>query len=302
METLPIVSAPRYTRTMLNLSDILLKAGLDPKSVMVMRHRPTERALRAALPWLAAEQPDVYNAYQQVQGETVEKSLANATHLVSLIGNAAGLGLFVGVFAVNGCAEMPTTTWQAMPSSKTLLALGDRGPMRESFKHLDLALTEHAADWRGRLVLRWPPPERSWWRWAARNEFMVEAIHAESQFVRSMPEWHDMVLTHAELRVLPASWRARLSQWRGVYIILDRATGKPYVGSAYGKENILARWDAYASTGHGGNADLKDRDASEFQFAILERVSPDMDPEDVIRREASWKARLGSREFGLNKN
>ena len=117
-----------------------------------------------------------------------------------------------------------------------------------------------------------------------------------------MPEWRDVILTHAELQTLPSSWAARMSQWRGVYVIIDRASGQQYVGSAYGKDNILARWRSYASTGHGGNVELKRRDASAFQFAILERVSPDMEADDVVRREASWKVRLGTREHGLNKN
>ena len=77
---------------------------------------------------------------------------------------------------------------------------------------------------------------------------------------------------------------------------------KSYVGSAYGDENILARWRGYASSGHGGNVELKGRDPSKFQFSVLERVSPDMQPDDVIRLESAWKTRLGTRDFGLNKN
>ena len=56
------------------LNDLLGKDGIDPKTVLVLRHRPTERQFRKVLPWLAAERPDTYNAYQQVQGPTVNLS------------------------------------------------------------------------------------------------------------------------------------------------------------------------------------------------------------------------------------
>ncbi|MBB4592831.1 hypothetical protein [Xanthomonas cannabis] len=48
---------------MIELNDLLEKAGILPGEVMVMRHRPTEAELRAALPWLASEQRELYNAY-----------------------------------------------------------------------------------------------------------------------------------------------------------------------------------------------------------------------------------------------
>ena len=66
--------------------------------------------------------------------------------------------------------------------------------------------------------------------------------------------------------------------------------------------NILGRWLDYAKTGHGGNKDLRRRNSDQFRFSILQRVSPDMDPADVIRFEGTWKDRLHTREFGMNCN
>jgi hypothetical protein len=101
---------------------------------------------------------------------------------------------------------------------------------------------------------------------------------------------------------LPTKWQAALGQWRGVYLIFDQSDGKAYVGSAYGKSNILGRWHSYAETGHGGNKRLRSRDPSNFLFSILQRTSPDMVADDVIRLEGTWKDRLHTREFGLNEN
>ena len=80
------------------------------------------------------------------------------------------------------------------------------------------------------------------------------------------------------------------------------SNSKGYVGSAYGQENLLNRWLNYAVTGHGGNKQLRSRSPENFRFSILQRVSPDMDPDQVIQLEASWKERLHTRTFGLNDN
>lgn len=67
--------------------------------------------------------------------------------------------------------------------------------------------------------------------------------------------------------------------------------------------NLLGRWRNYAASGHGGNRLLRQRDPANFRFSILQRVSPDMDPADIVRLEATWKARLHTRApAGLNDN
>jgi hypothetical protein len=94
-----------------------------------------------------------------------------------------------------------------------------------------------------------------------------------------------------------------LAEWRGVYLIFDEQDGRSYVGSAYGRDNLLGRWLTYARDGHGGNRELRERDPLGFRFTILERLAPDLPADEVIARENSWKARLHTRApFGLNAN
>jgi hypothetical protein len=38
----------------MNLNDLLLGKAIDPKQVLVLRHRPWEPRLHKVLPWLAA--------------------------------------------------------------------------------------------------------------------------------------------------------------------------------------------------------------------------------------------------------
>jgi hypothetical protein len=60
------------------LNDLLRAKGFDPSTVLVLRHRPHEPELRRVLPWLAAEQPEVFNAYQSTQTERAEQAMTLA--------------------------------------------------------------------------------------------------------------------------------------------------------------------------------------------------------------------------------
>ena len=79
-------------------NDLLGKEGIDPKTVLVLRHRPRERELRKVLPWLAAERPDTYNAYQQQQSPSVETAMVKADDVASFIGHEAGKALFIALY------------------------------------------------------------------------------------------------------------------------------------------------------------------------------------------------------------
>jgi hypothetical protein len=127
---------------------------------------------------------------------------------------------------------------------------------------------------------------------------------------------HDSInITLAELQVAVrqdrSDWRGALEHLKGVYVIHDRTTGKPYVGSAYGDTGIWSRWKQYAETLHGNNVDLRDlveregpeHIASNLNFALLEYWSMRTSDDFVLERETYWKDVLMSRgEFGHNRN
>lgn len=232
--------------------------------------------------------------------------MARARVIAACIGHQPGRALFVRLYAIMGFRPINREEFWAMPENRALREHGMTGWQpeegRETSLFFELEEMSALSLYCGRLDLGWPPPERAWYRWAGRNRFPVRAIHETSLLKADMPPWDELVLTFQELRLLPTAWSARLAEWRGIYLIMDESDGRCYVGSAYGTENLLSRWQAYARTGHGGNRDLKDRDPSRFRFSILQRVSPDLDAADVIRLENSWKNRLHTRELGLNAN
>lgn len=294
----------------MNLNDLLTGQGIDPKHVLVLRHRPNEPELNKILPWLAAEKPKVFNAYQQTQGESVERAMEamkGVGYIVSFLGREPAKALFVGLYSIGASKPLSREEFWRVPEYIELRAFGMRGFADERpaafVLWFDLTLTDFYAHWKGKLIVGWSPPERSWWRRAHRNEFPVLAVLEDSALDAAMPEWDELRLGWKELGFLPTRWRAALSQWRGIYFIFDSSDGKGYIGSAYGEDNLLGRWLNYAASGHGGNRLLRQRDPRTFEFTILQRVSPDMDANDVIKLEGTWKRRLHTyAPDGLNNN
>lgn len=105
-----------------------------------------------------------------------------------------------------------------------------------------------------------------------------------------------------------SDWQAALKSIYGIYLIVDKESGKQYVGSAYGKEGILQRWTKYVKTGHGDNKkmiDLLKEDPyryKSFQFSILQVLPSNLTNDEVIEVENKYKDKLLTRKFGLNDN
>lgn len=101
---------------------------------------------------------------------------------------------------------------------------------------------------------------------------------------------------------MSCEWHSCPSRGARVYLIYDVNRRAGYVGSAYGAENIHGRWRDYARNGHGGNRELRNSRPEDLRFSILQRTSPDLEPDAIVALEASWKERLHTRESGLNRN
>lgn len=102
------------------------------------------------------------------------------------------------------------------------------------------------------------------------------------------------------------TWKTALQNQKGVYLITDTYNGKMYVGSAYGDDMILNRWESYVKTGHGSNRELKGLNFNHiktyFRYSILDIFKSTTDIQTIIERENWWKETLLSRRFGYNAN
>lgn len=173
----------------MELNDLLLANEINPREVIVLRHRPSEPDFNKTLPLLAADKPDLFNAYQQTQGEKLERAMTTAKYVASFIAHGAGKALFVGLYKIGKSKPISLAQYWQMPVHIKLKKLGMKGATGEKRKSclwFELALTDFYSSWKGKLIVDWPPPERSWWRRAHRNKFPVHAILEDSALDAAM--------------------------------------------------------------------------------------------------------------------
>jgi hypothetical protein len=163
-----------------DLKDLLRKEGIDPKGVLVLRHAPTKcPKLRAALPSLAKDRPDVFNFYQSTQWPKMEAAMAKAEYVASFIGHEPGKAIFVGLYDNLGDEEVACADLRKTQAYKELAEIGPGSVAsltRETCILFRLERMEVLSGLRGRLIIHWPPKERNWHRWADKNHFTVDKI------------------------------------------------------------------------------------------------------------------------------
>jgi hypothetical protein len=237
------------------------------------------------------------------------KAMVGSGFVASFIGHTPGKALFVGLYSIAGSKPLTYEQYWSVPAYVEMKKYAMVGRTQKEAddagrtQWFDLQRTDFYSAWQGRLIVGWPPPERSWWRRAHRNEIPVDAILEVSALIPTIPKWDEVSFTYEELGILPDIWKSAISQWRGIYFIFDVSDGKGYVGSAYGENNLLGRWLNYAASGHGGNSLLRKRDPKNFRFSILQTVSLDVGIAEILLLEKSWKRRLHTAApHGLNEN
>ena len=256
---------------------------LDRKDVKVLRHKETKWDL-----WDRFED-GTFDKYQNRQSWDV---FGSAEFVVSFIAERNKFAKFVGV-------------WNVLSKNEA----GKKGGYRYRTRRV-----RGFDDLEGRLIVDWGEGTRSWAQWlhGKGNKEVVELL--PPNYVMDFPGFYNFVLSYAELTKMiqnPDSnreWQRMLSSISGVYLLLDRKSGRQYVGSAYGVGGVWARWRTYAKSKSGGNTLLKDllkkhpsRHKS-FQFSLLRVLEPGAPKKEVIAEESRTKEKLGSRAFGLNAN
>jgi len=162
----------------------------------------------------------------------------------------------------------------------------------------------------GRLIVRYKNQSQTMIRLANSviDECEVEQILPDVFDNDIFPGYDNVNISWDELsRIIEKdTWKTALQNQKGVYLITDISNGKKYVGSAYGENMILGRWQSYVRNGHGGNVGLKVLDfdyiKTNFQYSILDIYKSTIDDQVIIEREGWWKGVLQSRKYGYNEN
>ena len=279
---------------MIELGELLHSRGLptDRNATKLVRHQDSnfDLAHLAAMGHL--------ETYQSNQDSPV----FNCCHIVVFLGERYSLARLYAVYEVCGVEDSSTRFWpEGWP-------FPDHPRGRLWYRLTRLASFD---DLSGRVVIDWGGSTRSWHQWLAPKP-IIEIL--PPGYVREFPGYTHILLTHLELRQIVnhplahREWYRALASVSGIYLILDTATGLQYVGSAYGAEGILGRWQAYAQSGHGGNLQLRELIAKNsnciqaWQYSILTTLLQSVTRDEVIQLESLYKQKLGSRAHGLNSN
>lgn len=288
---------------------LLSDQGIDPAQVAMILHTPKERELRRWLASLVVDAPDLFEAYQNNHGKRVEATLKSRKFMASFVDDGEGAILFVGLYAVNGWQDRSAAELDADPANRALqarfgtkvFAEAAQSEGRTTWSIFDFIRLPALADLRGRVVIDYRPTQM-YVRLAENLDPEILEVRRKARFAPPVPDWRDFIVTADELKSLHQSWAQALLHWRGVYLIVDERNGARYVGSAYGEDNLLGRWRNHVAREKGVTAELGLRDTSLFRFSILQLLLHDASADEVSAAENSWKDRLHSRKWGLNRN
>lgn len=278
----------------LSFYSLLVVYGIDPIQVRLVRHGNKEIDVFEVF-HNDKERFTEYTAWQK------PGKFGKAKYLAIFCPDRGTTSLFLGIWSIEGVTENDNLK----PAHSELLskyALPKK--WIEQSDRYELKQTDIMYDLTERLIIDWGKSTLNWVQSKDKNIVQIKPKNAIIEFTsydRVFLSFEDLekIIRNNDSNI---SWINALSSVNGVYLIKNNKSGKLYVGSAYGKDGILGRWETYVKTGHAGNKLLKELDPYDFEFSILEISPSTMSIDDVIARENRWKECLGTREFGLNDN
>ncbi len=269
---------------MLTFNDVLRAEGIDPTIVRLLRHQDA-RLPRGAIyaAWLRHD--GTFESYQSVQGRA---RFGVGDFLASFVVTPDTATLFVGLYSVRAAGVCPEGQLDPLLGTDV------------SGLHLyELEHDERLRSYESRLRIEWGLGTRAWTQQARTNEKRVIEIRDD---YRPWPGFEKFVWETDNLESLYPNWIETLSTVKGVYLLIDKESGKQYVGSATGAESLYGRLMSYARGGDGGNVELRRLGHRNYQVSLLEAVPMPTADERIIDMESNWKQKLLSRSFGLNAN
>jgi hypothetical protein len=275
----------------LRFNMLLHDEGMDPSEVRLLRHQTTKGLGRTPYT-LWRDDPAGFEKYQSIQ-RTARRSRFDRQYWASFVAPPSGGTLFVGMFETS--LEGPVPEGTIDPLTGQVISECDQYACRRM---------QALSDYIGRLSIHWGDSSSASRAWAQRADKRDKLIIELTRTFREeiFPGFTMLIRPLSEIESMPLSWKEVLRSSRGVYLLACPRTREHYVGSAYGENGFLGRWEAYVASGHGGNVALRIRDPSDYLVSVLEVAGSSASLDDIIAMEETWKTKLHSREMGLNRN
>jgi hypothetical protein len=274
---------------LITFNDVLRSAGVDPARVRLARHQDTRTPGRSIYAtWKSPGGPEQVEEYQAVQDrDRFEVGGFVAGFLVTP--PPRNETLFIGLYQVLSVARCESGSREA------LTGIDVTGLYR-----YEMARDGRLDEYKERLVIEWGPGTRSWCQRASRQSKPIRAISDQQE--PPFPGFAQFCVDVHDVPGIYPGWQERLREVKGIYVLVDKETGKQYVGSAKGYDSLWGRFSDYARTGDGGNVELKLRKGARYQIGVLQVVDLSLPDHSIEEIEGWWKRKLMSREHGLNRN
>ena len=276
--------------TLLTFNTVLRAGDLDPARVLLLRH--SDNRVQRELFHAALQADPRFDDYQRSQSNPrVITGFRKSLHVAGFVVDEGGNTVFAGIWSCLGEAKVnyedPFVGGEVDQPGRVIF---------ETKRNRDFDA------YRGRLIIDWGKGMLAWSQRAHRRDKAIVELrkHAvEAQFP-GPADFHAQV---SEIGKLPSTWIAVLKSMRGVYLLVNRHSGRQYVGAALGDGGFFSRWVSYQD-GHGGNMGMRQIEgkAADYDVSILETAGSSQSETDVLAIEARWKRKLESRRHGLNRN
>ncbi len=280
----------------LTFTDVLKKADIDPSKVKLIRHALTDKHFKDCY--------DKNMVYEYTCHQKTGFSKGYDYWAVFISGRETYAKLFAFYHVGPAIPDTPDIAPIGLPESE----------VKEYCGHEAIFQLEHVSflqEYEGKLTIDWGKATRMWHQ-KGTTEKPIISLQPDERKVFS--GYENLVLSYDELKEIVnnptvyEAWHAALSSVYAIYLIVDRDTGKQYVGSAYGSGGLLGRWSCYVETYHGHNKLMRELICNyperyhRFQFSILQILPKTLTADEVIAIESRYKRKLLSIEFGMNDN
>ena len=279
---------------LLCFSDLLIKVGLDPAKVKLIRHSQSNEACKQCI-----ESGKIYE-YTTHQ----EKGFSKGYDYWCVFLGEGLKARFYKIYKVLGSVpDAPEVIPKGLPDIEAQNYQGKN----ELFQLEELDILK---EYEGRLVIKWNSPIG--FAHSGTTEKPIIAIENASKV--PFVGFENLIKAYDELKEIIedewtySEWHTALKSVYGIYLIVDTENGKQYVGSASGKDGLFGRWRGYIATQDGGNKLMKETICAHperyhaFQFSILQVLPKTLSKDQVIDVENLWKRKMLSDVYGMNGN